>query len=110
MTKLAAREATAPKKAKRAAAAAPKRAEGPPSVANVMAALGRKARAAARALALAPTAAKNAALQEAAREIRAQPVAIIAENKRDLVAAKAAGVTPAFLDRLALDEKRVEAM
>ena len=110
MTKLAAREATAPKKAKRAAAAAPKRAEGPPSVANVMAALGRKARAAARALALAPTAAKNAALQEAAREIRVQTVAIIAENKRDLVAAKAAGVTPAFLDRLALDEKRVEAM
>ncbi|MEZ0300935.1 MAG: glutamate-5-semialdehyde dehydrogenase [Hyphomicrobiaceae bacterium] len=75
-----------------------------------MAGLGRAARAAARELALASTEAKNAALQAAAREIRAQASAILAANRKDLAAAKAAGTTAAFLDRLTLDSKRIEAM
>ena len=46
----------------------------------------------------------------AAREIRAQTAAILAANRKDLAAAKAAGTTAAFLDRLTLDSKRIEAM
>ena len=80
------------------------------SVADIMRALGRQAREAAWQLALAPTDAKNAALLAAAREIRAQTATIIAENGRDLAAATETRVTAAFLDRLALDPKRIEAM
>jgi glutamate-5-semialdehyde dehydrogenase len=79
-------------------------------VAAIMAGLRRAARAAARAPALASTEAKNAAVQAAAREIRAQASAILAANRKDLAAAKAAGTTAAFLDRLTLDSKRIEAM
>ena len=78
MTKLAAQEATTPKKAKRTGSPQPKKPAVLASVADVMGALGREARGAARALALASTAAKNAALQAAAHEIRAQTATIIA--------------------------------
>ena len=53
--------------------------------------MGRQAREAARALALGPTKAKNAALAAAAREIRAQTAAIMEADERDLVEATAAG-------------------
>jgi glutamate-5-semialdehyde dehydrogenase len=109
MTKLATKE-TAAKKSKRTVA--PQR-KAPPTAASVtaiMAELGRASRAAARELALASTEAKNAALQAAAREIRAQVPALLAANRKDLAAAKAAGTTAAFLDRLTLDAKRIEAM
>jgi glutamate-5-semialdehyde dehydrogenase len=72
--------------------------------------IGRKARAAAAELAVAPTEAKNAALVEAARELRARSADILAANARDLEAAKARGTTGAFLDRLALDDKRIDAI
>jgi glutamate-5-semialdehyde dehydrogenase len=82
---------------------------------HLMRAIGVGARAAARELALAPTAAKNAALRGAARILRAQTATIIEANGRDLAAAKAtaAGSTTrpaAFLDRLLLDPKRIEGM
>jgi glutamate-5-semialdehyde dehydrogenase len=109
MTKLATKE-TAAKKSKRTVAPQRKAPPAAPSVAAIMAGLGRAARAAARELALASTEAKNAALQAAAREIRAQASAILAANRKDLAAAKAAGTTAAFLDRLTLDSKRIEAM
>jgi glutamate-5-semialdehyde dehydrogenase len=80
------------------------------SVADVMAAMGRQAREAARVLALAPARAKNAALVAAAREIKAQTAAIMEANARDLAEATRAGHTAAFLDRLALDPKRIEAI
>jgi glutamate-5-semialdehyde dehydrogenase len=80
------------------------------SVPDMMRALGGQAREAARELARAPTAAKNAALLAAAREIRAQTATIITENARDLAAATETRATAAFLDRLALDPKRIEAM
>jgi glutamate-5-semialdehyde dehydrogenase len=80
------------------------------SVADLMASLGQEAREAARALALAPTEAKNAALLAAAGELRAQTPAIMAANQRDMEAATAAGRPASFLDRLALDPKRIEAM
>ena len=45
-----------------------------------------------------------------AAAIRAAAAAILAANADDVAAAKAAGQTPAFLDRLALDEARLEAV
>jgi glutamate-5-semialdehyde dehydrogenase len=72
--------------------------------------LGHAARAAARELAIAPTFAKNAALNSAARAIRASRPAILASNDRDLEAAREVGRPGSFIDRLALDDKRVEAI
>jgi glutamate-5-semialdehyde dehydrogenase len=68
----------------------------------------RRARVAARALALLPTAAKDAALQSAAEAIGAHTEQILAANAEDLAAARAAGTPTAMLDRLALDSKRVD--
>jgi glutamate-5-semialdehyde dehydrogenase len=68
----------------------------------------RRARVAARALALLPTVAKDAALQSAADAIGAHTERILAANAEDLEAARAAGTPTAMLDRLALDSKRVE--
>src|SRR5271170_2348908 len=72
--------------------------------------IGRDARKAARALALAPAAQKNRALAAMAKAIRAGRGKILAANADDQAAAKSAGATPAFLDRLALDGERIEAM
>ena len=77
---------------------------------TVMAAIGRRARYAATTLAIAPTAAKNSALVAAAAAIRADGAGILAANGEDMTAARAAGLNPAMLDRLALNEARVEAM
>src|ERR1700741_3536365 len=68
----------------------------------------RRARVAARALALLPTAAKDAALQSAAEEIGAHTQQILTANAEDIDAARAMGTPTAMLDRLALDSKRVE--
>src|SRR3984885_366445 len=72
--------------------------------------IGGNARKAARALALAPAAQKNRALAAMAKAIRGSQAAILAANREDLAAAKAAGATAAFLDRLTLDTARIEAM
>ncbi len=72
--------------------------------------LGEAARAAAQVLAGAATAAKDTALLEGARALRADAAAIVAANARDLEAARAEGATDAFLDRLMLNAARVEAM
>ena len=61
---------------------------------------GLAARHAARALAVAGTARKNAALEAAARAIEARQGEILAANAADLEAARAAGLRPALLDRL----------
>src|SRR6185437_17112308 len=71
---------------------------------------GRNAVAAASVLALAGTAAKNAALGAAAAAIRAGAAGLLAANERDMSAARAGNLTGALLDRLALDEKRVQSM
>jgi glutamate-5-semialdehyde dehydrogenase len=77
---------------------------------GLMERLGRNAVAAASALALAATAAKNAALSAAAASIRAGSARLLDANARDMSAARAASVSGALLDRLALDAKRIEAM
>ena len=68
---------------------------------------GLAARNAGRVLAVAGTAAKNAALEAAAKAIEARQDEILAANAEDLAAAKAAGMRPALVDRLALDEGRI---
>jgi glutamate-5-semialdehyde dehydrogenase len=78
-----------------------------------MARLGAAARAASVALAVASTDAKNQALRGAAKRLRDSQAALLAANAEDLKAARArqgAGMTDAFIDRLTLDDKRVEGM
>lgn len=80
------------------------------NVAEYMEQLGQAARAASRLTAAASTAAKNAALLEMARQIRAQKDALLAANAADLEEAKANGLEAAMIDRLTLSAKSVEAM
>jgi glutamate-5-semialdehyde dehydrogenase len=80
------------------------------SIQDLMLAMGRDARVAARALGLAGTAQKDHALMAAAAAIRAGAGGIIAANAKDMAAAEAAGMSRANLDRLRLDEARVAAM
>lgn len=61
-------------------------------------------------LALTTEAARNGALQAMADALRAQGDAIVEANGRDMAAAREAGTSEAILDRLMLDESRVEAM
>ena len=72
--------------------------------------IGREARRAAHVLALAPAARKNRALAAMAVAIRRSQPAILAANAEDVAEAKSNGATAAFLDRLTLNAKRVEAM
>jgi glutamate-5-semialdehyde dehydrogenase len=76
----------------------------------IMPEIGQRARHAARVLALAPTAQKDAALAAIARAIRQLKAKILAANAEDIAEAKRAGANAAFLDRLTLDDKRVAAM
>jgi len=75
----------------------------------VMAALGGAAREAARVMSQADTASKDKALKAAAAALRRSCAAILAANAEDLAAARARGLSGPLLDRLMLDEKRVEA-
>jgi glutamate-5-semialdehyde dehydrogenase len=84
--------------------------EGTGDLAQAMAGIGRAARAAARVLALAPAAQKDRALDLMAAAVRAQKARILAANADDLTEARAAGLTSAVIDRLALDDKRVESI
>jgi glutamate-5-semialdehyde dehydrogenase len=81
-----------------------------PEIRAAMRAIGAEARAAARVVANAPAEAKTRALLAGARLLRERAGEILAANARDLGEARAKGLTAAFLDRLALDEKRIEAM
>ncbi|HEB96811.1 MAG TPA: glutamate-5-semialdehyde dehydrogenase [Sedimenticola thiotaurini] len=72
--------------------------------------LGRRARAASRRLAAAPTAAKNAALEAIAAELDAHRDTLMAENRKDLEAGAAKGLDAALLDRLELTPARVDGM
>jgi glutamate-5-semialdehyde dehydrogenase len=75
-----------------------------------MAGVGAAARAAARELARADTAAKNAALHAMAAAIRRDEAKLAEANADDVAAAQAAGHDVAFVDRLALSPKTIEAM
>ena len=79
-------------------------------IAAAMGDLGRRARGAARALALSPAAQRDRALGAMAQAMRDNEAAILGANAADVAEAKSNGTTAAFLDRLALDSKRVAAM
>lgn len=77
------------------------------ALADVMADLGRRARAAASILAHTTTDKKNTALRAAAKAIDANRADILAANAKDIEAAKAGGMSAAFLDRLLLNDARL---
>jgi glutamate-5-semialdehyde dehydrogenase len=79
-------------------------------IAALMLDMGRKARAAARPLALAGTAIKNAALEAMAEALGRNVDAILAANARDVEAGARNGLAPSFMDRLRLTPARIEAM
>ncbi|MHB8623768.1 MAG: glutamate-5-semialdehyde dehydrogenase [Sulfuricaulis sp.] len=72
--------------------------------------VGQRARAAARLISRAETAAKDAALLATAAELEHQSSTLIAVNKKDLEAAKAHDLDAAALDRLELNASRIKVM
>ncbi|MFI4895036.1 MAG: glutamate-5-semialdehyde dehydrogenase [Steroidobacterales bacterium] len=77
---------------------------------ELMHGIGVAAVSAAEQLALASTDSKNRALSASAAAVRAEAGAILAANAEDLREAQAASLSAAMLDRLKLDERRIEAM
>ncbi|WP_425408990.1 glutamate-5-semialdehyde dehydrogenase [Hyphococcus sp.] len=80
------------------------------SLAEYMNAIGVRARGAARAMACAVTAHKNAALNNAASAIRMRADEILSVNASEIDAAKAKNIADSFLDRMMLDGARIEGM
>jgi glutamate-5-semialdehyde dehydrogenase len=76
----------------------------------VMDGVGEAARTAARTLAQTPTAAKDKALMAAAAAIRAQKETIKVANAKDMAVGREKKLTPALMDRLELNDARIEAM
>lgn len=72
--------------------------------------LGKRARAASRALRTLETCDKNAALLSVAEALEAVEPLIAAANAEDVAAARAAGLAPALVDRLTLTPARFRAM
>ena len=72
--------------------------------------LGKQAKAAARALAPLSSGEKDRALRLMAERLEAQSEFLISENRKDLAAAKQAGISGAILDRIALNPDRVRSM
>ena len=79
------------------------------NIAGLMQAIGVSARDAARILALAPAVQKNRALLSAAQSLRASSDRILAANHADRLES-GTRLSAAMLDRLRLDEARLEAM
>ena len=77
---------------------------------KIMNQIGKTAKQAAHQLTTASTKAKNDALTVAAAALRRDKHQIIAENFKDLANAKNKGMSEAMLDRLILDETRINAM
>ncbi|MCS7101329.1 MAG: glutamate-5-semialdehyde dehydrogenase [Burkholderiaceae bacterium] len=75
-----------------------------------VAAVGRRARAASAAMAVAATSTKDRALRALAAAIRREQAAIAAANARDVQRARETGLEPALLDRLALSPSAIEQM
>ena len=71
--------------------------------------LGRAARAAAAVLAQTPAEVKRRVLETAAAELRSARATVLAANAEDVAEAKARDASGAIVDRLALDDKRLEA-
>ena len=76
----------------------------------LMRGLGEAALAAQPVLARAPRAQKDAALRAAAGALRGRRAALLEANAADMAAARTKGLTGAMLDRLRLDDARLESM
>jgi glutamate-5-semialdehyde dehydrogenase len=76
----------------------------------LMKAIGRKARKAARILALAPPEQKSLALRAAAKFLRARATDLLDANALDMANARAKNLASSMLDRLMLDDKRIASM
>ncbi len=84
--------------------------EGSADISGAMRDIGRRAKAAARVLGLASKAQKDQALAAMAKAVRADRAAILAANAEDMAEGRKAGLTGSFLDRLELNDKRIEGM
>jgi len=82
--------------------------DGHSNIAAMMQTIGENAKEAATALAVASTEAKNSTLREMAASLRNRKPEIMAENDKDMAAGAEKGLTTAMLDRLKLDEDRIE--
>ena len=82
--------------------------DGHRNIAAMIQTIGENAKEAATALAVASTNAKNRALREMAASLRNRKFEIMAENDKDMAAGAEKGLTTAMLDRLKLDEDRIE--
>lgn len=82
----------------------------PVDMSAMMRELGREARGAAAVLASTPPEAKERALRGAAAALRAAVPALLEANARDLDYGREKGLAPAMMDRLMLDEGRIEGM
>lgn len=78
------------------------------NAAHIIQELGHNARRALETLATAPAEQKNRALREAARHLREHKADILAANAKDMAAGAEQGLSAAMLDRLKLDDKRIE--
>ena len=79
-------------------------------VKDYMAELGRNARKASRAIAAASTGVKNKALLAIADALNSNRITLVAENQKDLAAAKANGLDAAMIDRLAVKPATIDSM
>ncbi len=79
-------------------------------IGELMEGLGKAAIDAAAVLALAPAQQKNDALAAAAAAVRARRTPILAANERDMSGARAVHLSGPRLERLRLDERRIEAI
>mgnify|MGYP001307557232 CR=1 FL=1 len=79
------------------------------NILELMHGIGKSAKEAARQLTMAPTESKNAALLGTAEALRRNQNRIMSENAKDIALGAEKELTKAMLDRLRLDEGRIEA-
>lgn len=80
------------------------------NIPDVLLSIGQAARAASRKLALLARDQKDEALHAMAAALRAHAVTILAANDQDVALARQKGLPLAFIDRLLLNQERLEAM
>ena len=80
------------------------------NIQDLMSDLGKAAKDAALELTMATTDSKNTALSSAAAALRRNQNWIMSENAKDITFAREKGLSMAMLDRLTLNESRIEAM
>ncbi len=80
------------------------------SLEQLVSQLARRAKVAAAAIAILPTTTKNAVLLSLADYLQAESAMLLEENRRDMLLAESAGLSPAMLDRLRLTDAGIAAM